>query len=147
MERIFIIFLLGALAYTFSWEFLVAGIIFFVSLESKNIEYIFLALFFDYLLTMPFAFFALITAVLYAANLFFGRYFKENNLPSLSIKLGVGLLMALIVISVYLALAFPFDAREILKNAGSFALKALGLLIPLTLIMSVLSYSDETRSI
>ena len=99
--------LLLFLGFGAGWEFLLAGIFFFMIIEKAHWEYLFLGLIFDLAFGFPMRFF--FTGIIFlfmVITLLAERFFKSETLFSSLIKAFLISLMAAIVISVIFAAGF-----------------------------------------
>ncbi|MDP3763031.1 MAG: hypothetical protein Q8Q97_03090 [bacterium] len=98
--------ILISLAFLIGWEFAVAAIIFFLSLNSGYFEYLIVGAVLDAVFSFPFGFFTMLTLILILGAEGMARFFGAENFASFAVKIAGLLLLASIVAAVYLTLTF-----------------------------------------
>ncbi|OGE74585.1 MAG: hypothetical protein A3K06_03945 [Candidatus Doudnabacteria bacterium RIFCSPHIGHO2_01_52_17] len=98
--------ILISLAFLVGWEFAVAAIIFFLSLNSGYFEYLVVGAVLDAVFSFPFGFFTMLALVLILGAERMARFFGAENFTSFAVKIAGLLLLAFIVVAAYLTLEF-----------------------------------------
>lgn len=140
--RVSIFLLLFFLGLTLGWEFGLAGVIFFLTLNPRWYEFTLWGVLMDGILSFPPGFFTVSTLVLLIGAAYFSRYFEAKHVLSFLLKIGALLLLAVGTIFLYYLPDFWDMKVRALMFSGMFLAKSLAFLLAL-LIFSKLVESVE----
>ncbi|MDP3785041.1 MAG: hypothetical protein Q8R12_03110 [bacterium] len=146
-ERGLIFLLLLWLGLAAGWEFLLAGAIFFLSLDPARYEYLMLGLGFDAMHFFPAGFFTITLIALTLAARFLARYLEAENISSFLVRLAGLALVGFFITSLYFLAGLPSEILRALGFAASFLIKAAAFSLFLTLFFKILELCNETQTV
>lgn len=147
LKRSLIFLLLLWLGLAAGWEFLLAGVIFFLSLNPTRYEYIILGLGIDAILLFPAGFFTIIILALIFAARFLARFIGAENISSFLVRMASLALIGFLATSLYFAIGMKSEILRAFGFSLAFLAKAAIFSIFLTLFFKILELFNETRTI